>query len=717
MTYQAFVSSTFEDLKEHRAHVIRQLRRAGFHVDPMEDWTADNQEPKEFSQKRLDGCDVCVLLVAFRRGYVPDGESRSITQLEYDAAVKQDIEILVFMLQEEAPWPRKFDELDKDPELQSWREHLRKSHGAEFFTLDSRSIDLTGALGRWLAKKGSQPGLGKISRINWPNGVSPYPGLEWFDEDYAPLYFGRDQEVDDVIARMSEPHGRFLLISGASGSGKSSLVAAGLWHTLNKDGRLPGSMKWVWLRITPGDGTGPFDSLAWGLKQTFPQVSKKAVELAHELAGDPATLKALLASHLSSDQELLLFVDQLEELYTQGFKDKDLQHFLEQLVATTRDPQNRVRVVTTVRSEFIGKLEESGPVLKVLNTGYHYHLGPVSSRILQEMIEKPAQATGYEFEPHLVDAILDEAGKEPGNLPLVAYTLKQLFERRKGKIFTRAAYKAFGGVAGAIGTKADQVMDTLGADTRASFDKVFAELVHLDRDRPPTRKRVSLASFKDDVGATTLIQALAGKDCRVLVTGGEKHDTTVEVAHEKLFTAWPKLKIWIDDGGESLRLIDYAEEAAKRWHEMGGHLQELWLSGRVVGIQKALNRFSKNPSPKLEQMLRPQEMLIKRLENDALSHEDRLLIGKKLAEFEDPRPGVGLREDGLPNIEWIEISTGQIQLDNVDHVFEVKPFRLAKYPVTNIQFQAFIDCKDGFQNREWWQSFRAERRVSAIGME
>ncbi|MBA3966892.1 MAG: DUF4062 domain-containing protein, partial [Nitrospirales bacterium] len=351
MTYQAFVSSTFEDLKEHRAHVIGQLRRAGFHVDPMEDWTADSKEPKEFSQKRLEGCDVCVLLVAFRRGYVPDGEGRSITQLEYDAAIKQGIEILVFMLQEEAPWSRKFDELDKDPELKPWREHLKKSHGAEFFTLDPRSIDLTGALGRWLAKKGSQPEPGKIARIDWPDGVSPYPGLEWFDENHAPLYFGRGKEIDDVLAKMSEPEGRFLLISGASGSGKSSLVAAGLWHALIKDGRLPGSEKWRWLRLTPGgDGRGPFASLASGLKQAFPKIATRADDLATSLAKNTTTIGVLLATHLSADQEVLLFVDQLEELYTQGFKDKEIQHFLEELVATTRDPQNRVRVVTTVRS-------------------------------------------------------------------------------------------------------------------------------------------------------------------------------------------------------------------------------------------------------------------------------------------------------------------------------------------------------------------------------
>ena len=153
MPYRAFVSSTFVDLKDHRAHVISSLRRAGFAVDPMEDWTADSDEPKNFSQDRLNGCDLCVLLVAFRRGYVPDGETLSITQLEYEAAVKQGIDILPFMLDENAPWPRKFDELEKDPEIVKWRAELRKRHGVEPFGLEPRSIDMTGSLGRWLAKR------------------------------------------------------------------------------------------------------------------------------------------------------------------------------------------------------------------------------------------------------------------------------------------------------------------------------------------------------------------------------------------------------------------------------------------------------------------------------------------------------------------------------------------------------------------------------------
>jgi len=703
MRYRAFVSSTFEDLKPHRAHVINSLRLAGFVVDPMEDWAADPDEPKQFSQARLDGCDLCVLLVAFRRGCVPDGETRSITQLEYDAAIQQGVDVLPFLLEEKAPWSHEFYELDKDPEIKQWREALAKNHGVEFFSLDPRSIDMTGTLGRWLTRKNAgQPEHRDIERITWAEGLSPYPGLLSFDQQYAELFFGRDREVNAVIAKMSEPEGRFLIISGTSGSGKSSLVAAGVWHALLKEECLPGSAKWVWLRIQPGDGKRPFDSLAWGLKQTFPRIPKRPEDLFNGLPGNTAMIGELLAPHLTHEQELILFIDQLEELFTQGFKDAEIQNFLEQLVTTARDPQNRLRVVTTVRSEFIARLEEFESVITLLNAGYNYHLGPVSPRTLQDMIEKPAKATGNDFEPELVEDILRDAAQEPGNLPLVAYALKQLFERRRERTFTRDAFTAIHGVAGAIGTQGDQVMAGLEAQALGAFDRVFAELVHIDRERPPTRKRVTLAAFHADEGAHTLINALAGPDCRVLVTGGDAHDASVEVAHEKLFTAWPRLNDWIEKGGDSLRLIEHATEAARRWQDSGESPQELWLPTRAAEVLDALQRFSKKPSPVLDRFVRPQHVLIKQLDQDSLSHEQRALIGRKLAEFGDSRPGVGLREDGLPDIEWVDIPGGQVKLEWAEMPFKVKAFRMARYLVTNMQFEAFINAEDGYRNKEWW---------------
>ena len=218
---------------------------------------------------------------------------------------------------------------------------------------------------------------------------------------------------------------------------------------------------------------------------------------------------------------------------------------------------------------------------------------------------------------------------------------------------------------------------------------MFAELVHIERDRPPTRKRATLVAFKADDGANKLIHALAGPECRVLVTGGEAREPSVEVAHEKLFTAWPKLREWIDNAADALRLIDHANEAAHRWQSNGDNPQELWLATRAAEVLKALQRFEKQASPVLDRFLLPQEVLIKQLEQNSLSHEQRVRIGEILAAFDDPRPGVGLRADGLPDIAWVDIEAGSVKLEDAEKVFTVKRFRIAKYPVTNVQFQAF----------------------------
>ncbi|MGE3976463.1 MAG: SUMF1/EgtB/PvdO family nonheme iron enzyme [Nitrospira sp.] len=555
-------------------------------------------------------------------------------------------------------------------------------------------------MGRWLANK--RPVLPNTQRIDWPEGKSPYRGLLWFNQDYAPLFFGRDREVDELLGKMSEPGGRALLVIGASGSGKSSVVAAGVWKAVIKEGRLPGSAHWKWHRIQPSDGDTPFDALARGLKDIF-QLSVRP-----RLTATGPTLRDLLSQHLSQGQELILFVDQFEELFTSGFKEPDIQTFLEQLIGTAQDQTNRLRVVATIRSEFLGKLETYESTLNLLNSPYRYHLGPVSPRMFQDMIERPAEATGYRFEPGLVERILQDTGQEPGNLALVEYALKQLFERRKGREFTVEAYTAIGGVVGSIAAKANEVLSGLEEEVRGAFDRVFAELVHLERERPPTRRRTAVSTFSSNQAAGKLIDALAGQECRVLVTSGTGQEAIVEVAHEKLFSAWPVLKRWIADSGEALRDIEHAEEEARRWQHGGDNPQELWLGSRAKKVLAALDQFGKSPSSVLERFLRPQQPLIAKLNNDGLSHQERFLIGQKLAKFGDPRLGVGVKA-GVPDIAWIDIPGGSVKLEKIDHVFKVNPFRIAKYSVTNEQFEAFLKAEDGYRNDEWWKDIEQSR--------
>jgi hypothetical protein len=156
MQYKAFVSSTFLDLHAHRARVVAALQHAGIHVDPMEQWTAASDAPEKFSADRLRGCNLCVLLVAFQRGQIPEGKTRSITQIEYDEARKRGIEILPFLLEENAPWDARFDDRERDPEVARWRRQLTTSHGAQRFGADPKTIEIDPAISRWVVETESK---------------------------------------------------------------------------------------------------------------------------------------------------------------------------------------------------------------------------------------------------------------------------------------------------------------------------------------------------------------------------------------------------------------------------------------------------------------------------------------------------------------------------------------------------------------------------------
>jgi hypothetical protein len=163
---RAFVSSTYRDLKDHRAYVIDRLDRSGIFVDPMEKWTAASDEPKLLSQERVRDCQLCILLVGFRRGHIPDGEARSITQMEYAEALRRELKVLVFMASEEADWPAdSVDALRADPEMARWRAELKEHKVVGFFTPRPESIELDAAVNRWLQEQVAKPGHGKSAAL------------------------------------------------------------------------------------------------------------------------------------------------------------------------------------------------------------------------------------------------------------------------------------------------------------------------------------------------------------------------------------------------------------------------------------------------------------------------------------------------------------------------------------------------------------------------
>lgn len=194
---KAFVSSTFDDLKAHRTHMIRELRKAGFFVDPMEDWTAAADAPKEFSRRRLEGCHLCILLVARRRGHVPGGETQSITQLEYEEARRQDIDILPWFLDESVPeedWPWENRET-----IEAWRNEIYGTNGAGSFRKTPSTIDIAPALTRWVTEQGQKTALRLyLEAVKQEHGYIRFVSLPQLrDNENAPI---NQLDVEPAVA-------------------------------------------------------------------------------------------------------------------------------------------------------------------------------------------------------------------------------------------------------------------------------------------------------------------------------------------------------------------------------------------------------------------------------------------------------------------------------------------------------------------------------------
>ena len=314
---------------------------------------------------------------------------------------------------------------------------------------------------------------------------SPFPGLRAFTPDDAPIFFGRGRETDDLVRRLSDASTRFLMVVGASGSGKSSLVAAGLIPRLGanaiegaKDWLLPRMVaaggpadgkQWAGLRFTPGElGDNPFLALAARLAPLLPDQAMTTRRVAERLEGGAAALVELARSALADTPpwvEALLFIDQFEELFT-VVGERHRAPFVAMLAAAVQAP--RLRIVATLRADFYHRCVEQQALAEILRAA-SYPLAAPGPAALLEMVTGPAARAGLDFDDGLPARILDETGSDPGALALLAFALHELYRARTpdGRL-TRRAYDAFGGVRGAISRRADETFKALPDLARGS---------------------------------------------------------------------------------------------------------------------------------------------------------------------------------------------------------------------------------------------------------
>ncbi|MFE0134543.1 hypothetical protein ACFWY6_23720 [Streptomyces sp. NPDC059037] len=372
-------------------------------------------------------------------------------------------------------------------------------------------------------------------------GESPYPGLARFGADDQARFHGRGDLVDELVRLTSRR--RLAAVIGASGSGKSSLLRAGLIPALREsaDARRPAAIR----ILTPGDR--------------------------------PARTHRALLTPADGSGDTLLVIDQFEEIFSLCHSPAERTEFLDRLLMA-RAPGSRLRVIVAVRADFYGRCAEHGPLADALGDA-NILVGPMSPSRLREAIVRPAAAERLVVERTLTARIVADVADEPGGLPLMAHALREVWRRRSGKTLTEAAYEAIGGVRGAIAHTAEEVFGRLTATEAATARRLLLRMVAPGDGTQDTRRPVDRAELPP--GCDDVLERLVA--ARLLTVDG----TTVDLAHEALIGAWPRLRGWVDADRDRLRLHRALTEAAVTWQELGRDAGAVYRGTRLTAAREA----------------------------------------------------------------------------------------------------------------------------------
>jgi WD40 repeat protein len=399
-------------------------------------------------------------------------------------------------------------------------------------------------------------------------GTCPWKGLVAYGIADAPWFAGRERLVAELLTRL--PSARLVGVVGGSGSGKSSLLQAGLLASLQA-GALPGSERWVPLVMRPG--THPMRELV--------RTALHGVDSERD-RDQIAQLLERVVFDGAEQSRVVLVVDQFEEVWTACADGTERQAFLDALVEIV-DTTSRCTVVLGVRADHVASLADQ-PALAQALTDATVLVGTPTSAEVRRAVEHPAELAGLVLDVGLADALVDDADDEPGSLPLLSTALTELWEHRDGRRLTLAAYAESGGLRGAVARIAERAYGELDDRDQAAVRVLLLRLAGPGEGDAVTRRRVPLTEFATlpDPRVRAVVEPLA--DARLLTV-----DTGhVEVAHEALFREWPRLRGWLDEHATARAVQRRLVHAATEWDDSGREPAELWRGSRLAaGVEFA----------------------------------------------------------------------------------------------------------------------------------
>ena len=398
-----------------------------------------------------------------------------------------------------------------------------------------------------------------------PEPENPYKGLQAFQAADAPDFFGRDALIQKLLKRLQEEveNKRFLAVVGASGSGKSSVVKAGLIPALWR-GEIPCPENWYIVDMLPGER--PLDELEVALTRV---VADAKVNLREQLSRDSHGLLRVAEMILPDDgSELLLVIDQFEEVFTLVDDDATRLHFLQLLQEAVSSKRSRVRVIVTLRADYYDKPLQYPHFAELMRSRAEIALPPGAEE-LEQMIREPAKRVAVHFEDGLVSQIVSDVHYQPGALPLLQYALTELFERREGRVLTMQAYLQIGGTGGALANRADELYHEGTEKHQELIQQMFLRLVTLGEGAADTRRRVARSELlditSDSETMSDIIDAYAGSRLLSLDIDPASRKPTVEVAHEAILGQWERLRNWINQNREGIKMQQQLSRMAGEW--------------------------------------------------------------------------------------------------------------------------------------------------------